>query len=329
MRTMRWAGIAVAAAIGLASATAGAEEITLRALSFLPRNAAYTESLLKFVSAVNAAGKGMVQITLVGGPEVTPSIQQAQALKNGVIDMIFIPTGQALNFVPEGDALLGSTTTPMQHRENGGLALLDEAYQKKMNAKLVYHEAGGNAFYLFLRGKPPAKPDGSIDFSGLRIRSAAPWVAFVEHIGGTNIVLPPPEVYTALGRGVVDGTIWPIVGLSDFKWDQYVKYMIEPGFMRSNLVVLANLQKWNALPKPTQDLVQKLGIEQEKTSYDAFQEAERQQLAALKAGGLAVLTLAGQQREQFLDQAYQGVWEGLKKNAPDAYEKLRSAFYRR
>lgn len=327
MGVMRFAGAAMAAAIVLSSVAASAEEVTLRALSFLPRNAAYTESFLKFVTAVNDAGRGSVQITLVGGPEVTPSIQQAQALKNGVIDMVFIPTGQSLNYVPEGDALLASTTTPMQHRENGGLALLDKAFQAKMNAKLVYHEAGGNAFYVFLRAKPAVKADGTVDFSGLRIRSAAPWVKFVEQIGGTNIVLPPPEVYTALGRGVVDGTIWPIVGLRDFKWDQHLKVMIDPGFMRSNLVVLANLSKWQALPKSAQDLVQKLGIEQEKTSYEAFQQAEREQLAALKAGGLAVMALSGKQRDQFLEQAYQGVWENLKKSVPDSVDQLRAKFY--
>ena len=328
MGVMRFAAAATAVAIGLGSAAASAQETTLRALSFLPRNAAYTESFQKFIDAVNAEGKGSVQITLVGGPEVTPSIQQAQALKNGVIDMIFIPTGQALNYVPEGDALLASTTTPMEHRANGGLALLDQAYQQKMNAKLVYHEAGGNAFYVFLREKPPVK-DGKVDFSGLRIRSAAPWVGFVEQIGATNIVLPPPEVYTALGRGVVDGTIWPIVGLSDFKWDQHVKFMIEPGFMRSNLIVLANLDKWKALPKGAQDLVEKAGMDQEKSSYEAFQEAERQQLAALKEKGLSVISIDGAQREQFLDQAYQGVWEGLKKNVPERYESLRAKFYTR
>lgn len=318
----------VAAATASLPAPAVAEEATLRALSFLPRNAAYTKSFLAFVDAVNAAGKGMVRINYVGGPEVTPPIQQATALRNGVVDMIFYPTGQSLNFVPEGQALDGSTTTPPEHRANGGLALLDGIFQKKMNAKIVYHAAGGNAFYLFLVKPPTMKADGGIDLGGLRIRSAAPWVKFVEAIGGTNVVLPPQDVYTALSRGVVDGTIWPIVSYRDFKWDQYTKVMVEPGFMRTNLLVVANLDAWKKLPAAAQQLVERVGAEHERSSFEAFQAIEKADRAALAAGGVKSVALQGAARQAYLDKAYAAPWANIKANAPDSYEALRAKFYR-
>ncbi|MCW5773227.1 MAG: TRAP transporter substrate-binding protein DctP [Rhodospirillaceae bacterium] len=321
---------AVAWAAGMAAIAlpVQAEEAKLRALSFLPRNAGYTKSFLAFVDAVNTAGKGLVRIDYVGGPEVTPPIQQPPALRNGVVDMIFYPTGQSINFVPEGQALDGSTTTPPEHRANGGLALLDGIFQKKMNAKIIYHAAGGNAFYLFLVKAPKMKADGGIDLAGLRIRSAAPWVKFVEAIGGTNVVLPPQDVYTSLSRGVVDGTIWPIVGYRDFKWDQYTKVMVEPGFMRTNLLVVANLDKWKALPPAAQALIERLGIEHERSSFEAFQAIEKADRAALVAGGVKSVSLQGEARRAYLAKAYEAPWATIKAKAPEAYDALRAKFYR-
>lgn len=317
------------AALVTGATSVAAEEATLKALSFLPRNAAYTKSFLEFVDAVNAAGKGIVRINYIGGPETTPPIQQPPALKNGVVDMIFYPTGQSLNFAPEGQALDGSTTTPMEHRANGGLALLDAIWQKKMNAKIVYHAAGGNAFYLFLVKEPKLKPDGAIDLAGQRIRSAAPWVKFVEAIGGTNVVLPPQDVYTALSRGVVDGTIWPIVSYRDFKWEQYTKFMVEPGFMRTNLLVIVNLDRWKSLPESARALVEKVGVEHEKRSYEAFQAIEKEDRAALIKDGVKLVELQGAARKAYLDHAYAAPWEQIKARAADSYDALRAKFYTR
>ena len=309
-------------------APAMAQEASLKALSFLPRNAAYTKSFLEFVDAVNAAGKGVVHINYIGGPETTPPIQQPPSLKNGVVDMIFYPTGQSINFAPEGQALDGSTTTPMEHRANGGLALLDAIWQRKMNAKIVYHAAGGNAFYLFLTREPKSKADGSLDLSGLRIRSAAPWVKFVEAIGGTNVVLPPQDVYTSLSSGVVDGTIWPIVSYRDFKWEQYTKIMVEPGFMRTNLLVIVNLDRWKALPEAGRALIEKLGIEHERRSFEAFQAVEAADRTALAAAGVKPHELKGAAREAYLERAYQAPWENIKARAPKSYDALRAKFYK-
>lgn len=312
----------------LAATPSLAQETALKALSFLPRNAAYTKSFLEFVEAVNAAGKGTVRIDYIGGPETTPPIQQPPALKNGVVDMIFYPTGQSINFAPEGQALDGSTTTPMEHRANGGLALLDAIWQRKMNAKIIYHAAGGNAFYLFLVKEPKTKPDGSLDLGGQRIRSAAPWVKFVEAIGGTNVVLPPQDVYTSLSRGVVDGTIWPIVSYRDFKWEQFTKVMVEPGFMRTNLLVIANLDKWKTLPEGARAMIEKLGAEHEKRSYDAFQAIEKSDRVALAADGVKTFDLKGPARDAYLAHAYAAPWDTIKARAPESYEALRAKFFK-
>ena len=56
----------IAAALG--SAPALAQETVLRAAVFVPTNTVFGEMFGRFVAHVNAEGKGLVQINLVGGP---------------------------------------------------------------------------------------------------------------------------------------------------------------------------------------------------------------------------------------------------------------------
>ena len=60
------------------------------------------------------------------------------------------------------------------------------------------------------------------------MRVAPAWRDFVTGLGGTGIVIPAPEVYTALERGTVDGIGWTSIGIMDFSWDKHLKARIDP-----------------------------------------------------------------------------------------------------
>ena len=68
--------------------TAGAEE-TLTLVSSWSRPQNFNVLFMDYVDAVNAAGKGVVQIEFLGGPEVIPQAQLLYALRRGVIDLAF------------------------------------------------------------------------------------------------------------------------------------------------------------------------------------------------------------------------------------------------
>ena len=133
-----------ACALALSAGSVQAKEVTLKGLSFLPKQLSFTKSFLEFIDMVNKAGKGVVQIKYTGGPEVMKQPQMGQALKNGFIDILSAPPGIYLNLFPEGDAIFGSTTTPPQHRANGGIDLLNKIMIKKMNARILAHADGGS-----------------------------------------------------------------------------------------------------------------------------------------------------------------------------------------
>ena len=116
---------------------ATAEETTLTLVSSWNRQQNFTALFMKYVDSVNAAGRGVVQIQFLGGPEVIPQRQLFYALRRGVIDMAFGGITYYRGVLPEGDAIFASTITPMQARKNGALDALQPYWEKRVNAHLI------------------------------------------------------------------------------------------------------------------------------------------------------------------------------------------------
>src|SRR5262249_25084120 len=90
MRALKLIGSLVFAG-ALASTGAGAQ--TLRAISFIPKNDPVLAMANAWVSEVNAKLGGHPRINYVGGPEVITRFQQVEALRTGVVDVVFTPSG--------------------------------------------------------------------------------------------------------------------------------------------------------------------------------------------------------------------------------------------
>ena len=52
----------------------------------------------------------------------------------------------------------------------------------------------------------------------------------------------------------------------DLNWDRYIKYRILPEFFSTDLHILFNQKKWNALSPKTREILQRVAIEHEVSS---------------------------------------------------------------
>jgi TRAP-type C4-dicarboxylate transport system substrate-binding protein len=66
-------------------------------------------------------------------------------------------------------------------------------------------------------------------------------------LGGAPVVLPIPEVYTALREGVIDGAASPVGGLLGVKWHEVAKYLAQPSFGFTTSAVSDESAAWNQL----------------------------------------------------------------------------------
>ena len=90
-----------------------------------------------------------------------------------------------------------------------------------MNANYLTTYGIGVPFHLYVtKDMPVAKPD---DLKGLRFRGQPNYNAMFRHYGIAGVNIAPPEVYTALERGTVQGYGWPLWGIDDFGWDKLTK----------------------------------------------------------------------------------------------------------
>lgn len=330
MKHTIFAGVIATTAL---ATTAYAQE-TLTAVHAFPESLIYTKSFLEFVDKVNAAGEGVVQIEVRGGPEAIGMFQQPDAVRAGVVDMVYTPGSFYAGALPEKDALVSSNLTAVETRANGGIELIDQIHQEKMGVKYLGWFDSGVCYNLWTRDAPTLDADGNLDVSGLKLRGNAVYNAFfTEYLGAQVIDLPTTEVYSALERGVVDATGWTQIGLINLKWNEFLNYRIEPCFFSTDLGTIVNLDKWNSLSEEAQTILQDVAIQHEKDSAAKLGAVRDEDFAALEAAGMKVVTLEGAAAEAYLAAAVektQGRMKKLMEESPQGagnYDKLIELFY--
>jgi TRAP-type C4-dicarboxylate transport system substrate-binding protein len=321
--------VAAGLVLGLALPIAAQAEETLRAVTAFPRQLAFSQSFLGFVDLVNERGKGVVQIQYVGGPEVFPQNQQMEAVARGVVDMHYGPASFHLGTMPEADAWVGSTVTAMEARENGGFALMQEAFREKLGVELLAHIDSGIEFHIYLIEEPELDAEGNPVLGGKQIRSQPIYKSFFESLGAVPVSVPVPDVYTGLERGTFDGAGWPIVAIQDLSWDRFLKYRIDPGFFSTDLGVVVNPDRWASLSDEAKTILTEAAAEYEKTSYDAFQATIAETDKTVRDEGMTVIALEGAAADAFLDKAYDSAWARMEAAGTPRYQALRDAYYDR
>lgn len=310
-RALSTAAIATLVVAGLAG-TALAED-RLTAVHAFPTSLVYTQSFLAFVETVNARGEGVVQIDVRGGPEAIGMFEQPDAVRNGVVDMVYTPGSFYAGTVPEKDALVASNLTAVETRRNGGIDLYNQIHQEKMGVYFLGWFDSGVTYNLWAVNEPEFDAEGNLDVSGIQLRGNPVYNAFFENYLGAQVInIPTTEVYTALERGTVTATGWTQIGLIDLKWDEFLNYRIEPNFFSTDLGVIVNLDSWNALSEEAQAILQEVAIEHEIASFETLRDRRDEEFAELEARGMQVVSLEGEAAENYLKAARETTWERMR-----------------
>jgi len=296
---------AVAAALGAAALAAPAvAQDRITATHVFPANFIYTRSFLEFVRKANDAGKGVFEIQVRGGPEAIGMMEQAPAARDGNVDMVYSACAFYAATVPECDAVSASTIDGPTARKNGGWELLNQAHQKRMGVYFLGWFDSGIGFNLWSTKQPRLDGQGNLDIKGFKVRGNPIYNAFLTNYLGAQVInLNSPELYTALERGTVDITAWTQIGIMDANWDRYLKFRVEPAFFSTDLGVIVNLKKWNALSPKTRELLTRVAIEHEVSSLKALQELRTKEFAELDKRGLKVVSLPPDAGKRFVEGA--------------------------
>lgn len=301
---MKKQSLAFTAGVSMLFSMAAAAEQEIKAVHAFPSSLIYSQSFLEFVDKVNEAGEGVIQIRVLGGPEVIGLPQQPDAVTNGVVDMAYTAASFYAGKVPERDALISSNANAIYARESGGIDLLNEIHQKKMGVYYLAWFDSGVKYNLYTLEEPQLNSDGSLDMSGIRLRSNPVYDAFfTDYLKAQPISLPTTDVYSALERGIVDATGWTQIGMKDLNWDKFLNYRIDPAFYSTDMGVIVNLDSWNELTDEAREILQRVAIEHERSSAESFAEVSAEQQAALEESGMTPFALEGDAAATYLEAA--------------------------
>ncbi|WP_417678837.1 TRAP transporter substrate-binding protein DctP [Roseibium sp.] len=313
-------------AAGLLCTTGAFAEETLRGISALPKNNIVTQSFLDYVEMVNAAGKGIVRIDVVGGPEALPANQQDTALRNGVIDIQSGPAGYYSGVLPESEAFTGATVTAAEARKNGAFNMMKKAWRDRLGAELLAWNGAGIQYYIYLATKPRLDEAGNIDLKGVKLRSVGTYRDWFDALGAQNIMLQQSEVFTALERGVVDGFGW-ITFVSDIGVNSLLKARIGPAVWQGSPVIMMNAERYDALSPEAQKILQDASIELEAKMAAKMPERNAHEAERLKADGVELVELEPAAARQHVKLAQSVVWDKLNEVVPAFAAEIRPLLY--
>jgi len=313
--------LAFGLAAALAAGHASAQEAHLRGVSAFAEKTTYSRGFEKFIERVNAAGKGVIQITYVGGPKAMPPFEVGNALKNGVVDLANATGAFYTNLMPEADAWKLTQKPMAELRRNGGYDYMAKLYEQKMNALLLARLVDNNPFHLYLNKKIT-----SPDLTGLKLRITPVYRDFFQALGGTVVQTAPGEVYTALERGVVDGYGWPITGVFDLGWNERTKYRVDPGFYTAEVSILVNKSAWDKLTDPQKAVLAKAAAEGEAEAVADFAKENAADTERQQKAGIETIKFDDAGAKKYLDTAYESGWAGVIRQSPEHGPKLRTLF---
>lgn len=312
----------VAAATGVAfgalgvTGAANAQEVTLRGVNCFPVKSPPGRPFEAFIRKLNKAGKGVIQIKLLGGaPAIGSNLTVIRRVSRGAFDIAGCPDAYYGNIFPEAGAIRLMEHNFTTARTNGALAYLNKLLAEK-NLIMLGQTHNFGPFFLFL-----SKPITGANLKGLHLRTAPVYVPFFKALGATVQNSNFAQVYTYMENGTVQGFGWPALGWNP-GWIKVTKYRVEPGFYRAGIQTLMNLAKYKSLSANARGILDKVVLEHEKRT-ELWPTRLPKQKAWMRKNGMKTIVLRGAARQAWLNTATNSAWAEVLQRSPKHGAALR------
>lgn len=228
-----------------------------------------------FVEEIEKRTGGRVKITIYHVGELLSPPQTYEGVVKGLAD---IGTSRFAFTLGRFPVAIGYEMPGIGYNNayvsNNVLWDLYKKYQpKEMNdTRMLWVDSTGPAF---LYTKQPIRT--LEDFAGREIRADALVLDAIKALGGVPVSMPVTEVYLALQRGVITGTLDRFGGLKGFRIADVAKYIHLAPFIYSSAAFFntMNLKVWNSLPPDIQKVFDEVGNEAVMKSAEIFEKDEQ------------------------------------------------------
>jgi TRAP-type C4-dicarboxylate transport system substrate-binding protein len=312
----RWALLTLA----LYPAVAGAEPITLKLAFFSSdRSTTYLAAVKPFVDAVNAEGKGSVEIVLYSGGVLGREIaRQPQVVLDGDADIAFVVPG----YSPERFSDNSAVELPGIFRDTreGTLVYTRLIAQRALKGYDDFLVIGAYVTEpSTIHSRTPI--DSIDDLKGKRLRVNSPGeAAALEKLGAIPVQMEIIRIAAEISAGTIDGAAVPKTPLNDYGIKRVVTNHYLLATSGSPLALVMNRRIFEALPKPVREILRKYSGEWAAArfieSYDRSDELALEQLKSDPKRKLVLPSSSDQDRAQTAFKSVIADWLEKKPNNP-------------
>lgn len=272
--------------------------VTLTYSTFFPATHTHTLLAVEWGKEIEKRTNGAVKITMFPGATLTPPNQAYDGVVKGISDIamsVFSYTAGRFPMMEVIDMPLGYKNALQSTRLCN--VFYNKFQPKELDAVQVMYLHGHGPGILHTK-KPVHKLE---DLKGMKIRCTGTTAKLVNHLGGAPVAMPQTETYDALQKGVVEGVMNPFEALKGWKIAEVIKSTtVNSGSAYSMaFFVVMNKQKWNALPKETQAIIQKINEEWIEKTGQAWDTIDKGGIEFTKSKGNQIITLSKQEDERW------------------------------
>ncbi|WDP92291.1 MAG: TRAP transporter substrate-binding protein [Desulfobacter sp.] len=237
------------------------------------------------------------------------------ATKMGIADIGWCFHGYWPGMTPLSD-VISLPGLPFKTAEEGS-AILWKLYDKFPEIQKEYKDVKVLLFYtsdpytLITVNKPVKTLE---DLKGMKIRmTGGPPTDMVRALGGTPMLIPMPDNYLSMQKGVIDGMGAPWEAINVWRFYEVAKYYTEVPFPAVYFSISMNKRKWDSLPKDIQDAIATVSGEYGSRYWgrNFFDRMKTAGMEKVKAGGDGgnIFTLSDQERSRWLEKGGKPIWD--------------------
>ncbi len=272
-------------------------------------------ALQPWAKKVEEATKGRVKIEIYPSQTLVKGADIFKAVKSGVVDMGWCFHGYWPDMTPLADVIT-LPSLPLATGEKGS-EVLWRLYEKFPSIQKEFSDVQplmlwtSGPYFLFTANKQVKTLE---DLKGLKIRvTGGPPTEQIKALGAVPTLIPMPDNYQALDKGVIDGMGAPWEAIHGFRLYEVAKYYTMVPLSAVYFSLSVNKDKWNSLPKDIRDAIMSVsGLEGSKFwGHNFFDTAEQGVMEKVKEGNYEMIryVVPPEELERWKKVAGEPLWD--------------------
>tara|TARA_R110002049_G_scaffold188683_2_gene357174 strand:- start:734 stop:1753 length:1020 start_codon:yes stop_codon:yes gene_type:complete len=293
------AGVA-AMILPILGGAAWAQEFNLRVADSFPTTHQYSKNTQEWLDLITERTDGRITFDYFPAEQLAKSADLLDAAQNGLADMVYAPPLYLSDRLPLSTVtalpLVGNVTDQLalnQAFQSLALNELNEAEILPLGVRAVRGLV--TAPYQIMSRK--GKIETLDQMSGVKLRSSGGvQETSVDNLGAVPVAIPAPDLYPALQRGTIDGTLFNLPTAAGYKLQEQLEYStdnINLGLFP--VLYVMNEDVWQTLPEDIRTVMIDTAMEVLPTVLEADKKGMEDFRVGLEANGGGLYQIGDEQ----------------------------------